>query len=89
MAGWIRTLVGMVAGFKQDLVGTSMTAEVDDLRTLLVELSQEVKGPGARNQDDLQPVAEGAEPDFLGDLAELAGKVEWSGPADSRRTEGP
>ena len=64
-----------------------MTAEMDDLGLVLVELAQQVDRPCTGDQDQLHRAAKRAPADLLVDLPELAGQIERGGPARIRGEE--
>ena len=66
---------GLFLGLEDNLVRVAVTAEMDDLGLVLVELANQVDRPRTRDENELHDVAERASADFLVDLPELPGQI--------------
>ena len=64
-----------------------MTAEMDDLGLVFVELAQQVDRPCTRDQDQLDVAAKRAKADFLVDLPEFARQIKRGSPTRVRGEE--
>ena len=82
-----RSLGFFLPRLEDDLVRAAVTAEMDDLGLVFVELAQQVDRPRTGDQDQLHRIAERAAPDFLVDLPELAGQIERGCPTRVRGEE--
>ena len=61
---------------EDDLVRAAVTAEMDDLGLLFVQLAQQVDRSGTGDQDQLHRARMRAQADFLVDFPELAWEIE-------------
>ena len=65
---------------KNDLfIDVAVAAEVDDVRTILVELTKKIDEPRPRDNDQFQDAAELPQTDFLIDLSEFSMEIEGIG----------
>jgi hypothetical protein len=66
----------LISRFEDELFRVAVTAEMDDLGLVFVELAQQVDRPCPGDQDQLHRIAKRASPDLVVDLPELAGEIE-------------